>query len=97
MTDTQYYLYEDKNLQPIVENAYERLAAAYDIVVLEGAGSPAEVNPNEHDLVNMMANMSPCRSFLSWRIWRKRLSRGPSICSMPGSIRWLSSPIRRLI
>ncbi|HTA37757.1 MAG TPA: hypothetical protein VK760_01715, partial [Candidatus Acidoferrales bacterium] len=29
---------------PFVVDAYERLAAAYDVVVIEGAGSPAEIN-----------------------------------------------------
>src|SRR5205823_7589462 len=30
-----------------------RLAADYDAIVLEGAGSPAEINLRDHDLVNM--------------------------------------------
>src|SRR5439155_17506660 len=33
--------------------AYDRLATDFDAVVLEGAGSPAEINLEEHDLVNM--------------------------------------------
>jgi adenosylcobyric acid synthase len=33
--------------------AYDDLAARYDVVVCEGAGSPAEVNLREHDYVNM--------------------------------------------
>lgn len=37
----------------LVRTALDKLKAAYDLVVIEGAGSPAEVNLREHDLVNM--------------------------------------------
>jgi cobyric acid synthase CobQ len=36
-----------------VEAAFARLAAEFDLVVLEGAGSPAEVNLRDMDIVNM--------------------------------------------
>jgi adenosylcobyric acid synthase len=57
----QYYEYK-KELVSIVRESYERLASAYDVLVLEGAGSAVELNLKEHDLVNMsMAAMADAR------------------------------------
>jgi adenosylcobyric acid synthase len=36
-----------------VRECYDSLASEFDIVVLEGAGSPGEVNLKQHDIVNM--------------------------------------------
>lgn len=36
-----------------IKDSFQRLAKAYDLMVMEGAGSPAEVNLQEHDIVNM--------------------------------------------
>ena len=46
--------FRDKTvLIPEVKKAYESLAAEYDIIVIEGAGSPAEINLKRDDIVNM--------------------------------------------
>lgn len=47
------YYKEKHMLRPFVEQAYESLAAEYDIIVIEGAGSPAEINLKQDDFVNM--------------------------------------------
>ena len=36
-----------------VRAAYDRLAARYEVIVLEGAGSPAEINLKQSDIVNL--------------------------------------------
>lgn len=42
-----------------VRKTYESLSSDYDILVMEGAGSPSEINLRENDLVNMgMAEMA---------------------------------------
>ena len=52
MSAREYFAYK-KNLIPEVKKAYDKLAAEYDIVVIEGAGSPAEINLKREDIVNM--------------------------------------------
>ena len=38
---------------PVIREAYESLAGEYEIIVIEGAGSPVEINLKENDIVNM--------------------------------------------
>ncbi|MDY4443184.1 MAG: cobyric acid synthase [Butyricicoccus sp.] len=52
MPAKDYYPYK-KQLIPDILEAYNSLAAEYDILVIEGAGSPAEINLRENDIVNM--------------------------------------------
>jgi len=40
-------------LRRTIREAYKRLAAEYEVVLIEGAGSPAEVNLRDRDLANM--------------------------------------------
>lgn len=40
-------------LWPVVADAYDRVATGADLVVIEGAGSPAEINLAPDDIVNM--------------------------------------------
>ena len=42
-----------KQLMVPVLESFERLRGAYDLVLVEGAGSPAEVNLRENDIANM--------------------------------------------
>jgi len=53
------YFKKKREYIPIIQEAYNKLAAAYDIIVIEGAGSPAEINLKQDDIVNMgMAEMA---------------------------------------
>ena len=52
MTAREYYRHK-KALIPVVKEDYEKLASEYDIIVIEGAGSPTEVNLRDDDIVNM--------------------------------------------
>ena len=48
----EYYQHKAE-LWPVVTTALDRLRAAYELVVIEGAGSPAELNLHATDIVNM--------------------------------------------
>ncbi len=58
MNAADYFKYK-KRLVPDIMNAYRALESEYDIIVIEGAGSPAEINLKSGDIVNMgMAKMA---------------------------------------
>jgi adenosylcobyric acid synthase len=52
MSIHEYYAYKPAAWEAII-TSYGRLAGGHDAVVLEGAGSPAEINLKANDLVNM--------------------------------------------
>jgi len=52
MSARDYFAYKHE-LIPDIMRAYNDLASRFDIIVLEGAGSPAEVNLKDDDIVNM--------------------------------------------
>lgn len=57
MTARDYFNYK-KELVPIILEAIDKLQEEADIIVIEGAGSPAEINLSSNDIVNMgMARM----------------------------------------
>ena len=51
--DAREYFRMKRGLIPEILAAYESLAAENDILVIEGAGSPAEINLRQDDIVNM--------------------------------------------
>lgn len=58
MNAVDYFKYK-KKLVPYIVKAYNKLSEMYDIIVIEGAGSPAEINLKQDDIVNMgMAKMA---------------------------------------
>lgn len=51
--DAREYYEQKKKLIPDVRACYEKLAQENDLIIIEGAGSPAEINLRENDFVNM--------------------------------------------
>ncbi len=52
MSAREYFSYK-RRLIPDIKRAFRKLEEMADIIVIEGAGSPAEVNLRENDIVNM--------------------------------------------
>lgn len=52
MSAREYFAYK-KQLVPDIKKAFQKLEEKADIIVIEGAGSPAEINLKENDIVNM--------------------------------------------
>jgi adenosylcobyric acid synthase len=91
-TGREYYD-RKKEMRSLVRAAYDRLAARFEIIVLEGAGSPAEINLREEDLVNgSMAEYAGARCILVADI-----ERGGVFASILGTISLLEERHRRLL
>jgi len=88
-----YHQRRVEELMPIVRESYQTLASAYQVVVLEGAGSPAEINLKQHDIVNMrMAEMADAQCLLVGDI-----DRGGVFASLLGTVELLDPPERERI
>jgi adenosylcobyric acid synthase len=53
VTASDYHQRRVEDLFPAVLESYRTLAERHDLILLEGAGSPAEINLREHDIANM--------------------------------------------
>lgn len=78
---------------PVIKKAFARLEEEYDIIVLEGAGSPAEINLRDHDIVNMgMAKMAAAPVLLIGDI-----DRGGVFASLYGTVSLLMPEEQQMI
>ena len=76
-----------------VEESFARLSAAYDFVVIEGAGSIAEINLKAHDIANLrVARMAGCPVILVADI-----DRGGVFAQIVGTIELLEPDERAMI
>lgn len=90
---SDYHTSRVHDLFPIVVESYRRLASEYDVVVLEGAGSPAEINLKENDIVNMrMAEAADAACLLVGDI-----DRGGVFASLLGTLELLDPAERARI
>ena len=82
-----------KSLVPDIMASYRRLEEQYDVIVIEGAGSPAEINLKSDDIVNMgMADMADAPVLLVGDI-----DRGGVFAQLYGTVALLTEEERKRI
>lgn len=92
MSARDYFKYK-KKLVPDVMKAYHALASENDIIVIEGAGSPAEINLKTEDIVNMgMAKMAGAPVLLVGDI-----DRGGVFAQLYGTVELLEPEEREMV
>lgn len=92
MSAKEYFAMKS-SLIPDIMRAYNSLAEEYDIIVIEGAGSPAEINLKEDDIVNMgMAKLAKAPVLLVGDI-----DRGGVFAQLYGTVALLEENERSMI
>ena len=89
----QEYFAMKQSLVPDIRKAYRRLEEDADVIVIEGAGSPAEINLKDHDIVNMgMARLAGAPVLLAGDI-----DRGGVFAQLYGTVMLLDEEERQYI
>jgi len=77
-----YHRYQEAEGRKVVADHYRALAEDFDVVVIEGAGSPVEVNLRDHDLANLwMADLADAPVLLVGDI-----DRGGVLAALTGTL-----------
>lgn len=92
MAATAYHDIKPKLRETIVQSL-TRLRQAYDVVVIEGAGSPAEINLKQSDIVNMFV----ARSVRSPVLLVGDIDRGGVFAALVGTLELLDPEERDLV
>ena len=87
------YFSRKTELIPSIKEAYDKLAAQHDIIVIEGAGSPVELNLKTDDIVNMgMAKLAKAPVVLVGDI-----DRGGVFAQLLGTLSLLEDDERNMV
>ena len=92
MKARDYFAYK-KQLIPDIMKAFNTLSSEYDIIVIEGAGSPAEINLKTDDIVNMgMAKLAKAPVLLVGDI-----DRGGVFAQLVGTVMLLTEEEKKMV
>lgn len=93
MSARQYHTEYSLTALDIIQQCLKKLHADFETIVIEGAGSPAEVNLKANDIVNMrIAKLAPAPVLLIADI-----DRGGALASVVGTLELLENDERELI
>src|SRR5438132_12495302 len=81
------------DLWPLVAESLDRLRADFELVIAEGAGSPAEINLRSRDIVNMRVALHTVAEVLLVG----DIDRGGVFASLLGTWEWLAPAERALV
>ena len=91
--DAKEYYSRKREMVPHIKEAYDSLASKHDIIVIEGAGSPAEINLQDNDIVNMyMAHLAEAPVLLAGDI-----DRGGVFASLVGTMMLFKDEDRKMV
>lgn len=88
----EYFAQRDR-LWPVVVESLEELRASYELVIAEGAGSPAEINLRDRDIVNMQVALYAKAPVLLVG----DIERGGVFAALAGTLLLLPEEERRLV
>jgi adenosylcobyric acid synthase len=94
-TALEYFGHKRREYWPVVVESLDRLRAQYDLVVAEGAGSPAEVNLRDRDIVNMRVALHAAPA--AEVVLVADIDRGGAFAALLGTLEWLTSQERGLV
>ncbi len=91
--DPKTYVDKKNSMMQIVRGALEKLTNEFDVIIIEGAGSPAEINLAEQDIVNMAI----ARETDSPVVIVADIDRGGAFASICGTLDLLEPDDRRRV
>ncbi len=92
MSAAEYHRFKPRAMESVLES-YRLLSSIYDVIVIEGAGSPAEINLREGDI----ANMGIAEAVDSPVVLIGDIDRGGVFASLVGTLELLSGSERERV